>query len=63
MQRPRASASTRTVFYLEGLTSLSDAAAESLSKHKGTFYLKSKNLSKSAADILRLSPSFRDVTG
>ena len=53
----------RCALDLNGLTSLSDAAAESLSKHKGTFYLKSKNLSKSAADILRLSPSFRDVTG
>ena len=39
--------------YLGGLTSLSDAAAESLSKYRGCLSLSLNQLPKSAAKILR----------
>jgi len=46
--------------FLDGLTSLSDAAAESLSRQKGSLYLEFDNLPASAATILRQHPNFRD---
>ena len=46
---------------LHGLTSLSDAAAESLSKHEGWLFLKRlTSLPDSAAEILRKHPSFAE---
>jgi hypothetical protein len=39
---------------------LSDAAAESLSRHKGELYLDLDNLPESAAAILRKHPSFAE---
>ncbi len=45
---------------LDGLTSLSDAAAESLSRHEEELGLDLDNLPESAAAILRKHPSFAD---
>ena len=45
---------------LPGLTSLSDAAAESLGKHGGRLSLRLNNLPASAAEILRQHPSFQE---
>ena len=46
--------------YLSGLTSLSDAAAESLSGHEGSLSLDLDALPESSAEILRQHPSFQD---
>jgi hypothetical protein len=45
---------------LDGLTSLSDAAAESLSKHEGSLSMDLDELPESVADILRSHPSFAE---
>ena len=44
----------------EGLTNLSDTAAESLSKHVDPLHLDLDELPESAAEILRQHPSFQD---
>jgi hypothetical protein len=44
----------------ESITGLSDAAAETLSKHKGELYIDLDELPDSAAAILRKHPSFAD---
>jgi len=46
--------------YLSGLTSLSDAAAESLSGHEGSLSFDLDALPESSAEILRQHPSFQD---
>jgi len=47
------SAESLSTLYLDGLTSLSDAAAESLSKHEGILNINLARLPDSAAQILR----------